>query len=135
MRNLHKNLFSKLYIKSTSLYFFSISRSRRVLRVGLLRAAVREHGWFVHMSLRARLHSSRAQQVSCPEHLCLGASARSGSRGVAFERDWRGSQDNRKHHRRQWDRLSVLAEFALLERHEDAQGALGILLPRQRRDA
>lgn len=117
----YKNLFSKL--KSSP--YFSVSRSRRMLRVGLLRTAVREHGWLVHMSLRARLYSSWTQQVSCSEHLCLGTSACSGPRDMAIERHWRGSQNNRKHHRRQWSRLSLLAKFALLERHEDAKGTLG----------
>lgn len=102
-----------------------------MLRVGLLRTAVREHGRLVYMSLRARLHPSRTQQVSRSEHFCPGASARSGTRDLAIERDRRGSEDNREHHRRQWGGLPALAELALLERHEDAKGAFGISQPRQ----
>lgn len=63
-----------------------LRRSGRMFRVGFLRAVVREHRRLVHVSLRVRLHSSRAKQVSRPEHFGLGASACAGSRGVAVER-------------------------------------------------
>lgn len=99
--------------------------------MGLLRTAVRERRRLVHVSLRARLYSSRTQQVSGPEYFRVGAFTRSGPCHMAVKCYRRGSEDNREYYWHQWSGLSILTKFNFLERHEDAESSFGVAESRQ----